>query len=42
MLKMHYGTPKSDSFEIQLFSKTSYEAMSEQTINVETFYIYMS
>ena len=30
----HYATPKSVSFEVQESMKTSYEAMSEQTINV--------
>ena len=34
MMKTHYGTPKSISFEVQQSIKTSFEAMSEQTINV--------
>ena len=34
MIKTHYSTPKSGSFEVQQSMKTSFEGMSEQTINV--------
>ena len=34
MMKTHYDTPKSVSFEVQQSMKKSYEAMSEQTNNV--------
>ena len=37
MMKTHYDTPENVSFEVQQFMKTSYEAISEQTINVYIF-----
>ena len=33
-MNTHYDTPKSVSFKAQHSLKTSYEAMSEQTINI--------
>ena len=39
---MHYDSPENVSFEVQLSMKTSYEAMSEQTINVCIVLFYMS
>ena len=37
MMKTPYDTPENVSFEVQQSTKTSYEAMSEQTINVYIF-----
>ena len=37
----HYATPKSISFEVQESMKTSYEAMSEQTINVKNLFTFI-
>ena len=34
MMNTHYDTHKRVSFEVQQSMKASYEAMSEQTINV--------
>ena len=34
MMKTHFDTPKSVSFEVPQSMKTSYEAVSEQTTNV--------
>ena len=34
MMKMHYDTPKSVSFEVQESMKISYEAVGELTTNV--------
>ena len=34
MMKSHYDTHKSLSYEVQQSIKTLYEVMSEQTINV--------
>ena len=42
MMITHYAAPKSVSFEVQQPMKTSYEGMSEQTINVLIYYIYIS
>ena len=37
MMKAHYVTPENVSFEVYQSMKTSYEVMSEQTINVYIF-----
>ena len=42
MMKKHYDTPESVSFEVHKYMKTSCEAMSEENINVQIFYITFS
>ena len=42
MMKTHCDTPENVNFEVQKSMITSYEAVSEQTINVYIFYFYMS
>ena len=37
MMKTYYDTSENVSFEVQQSMKTSYEAMSEQTNNVDIF-----
>ena len=37
MMKTHYNTPENESFEVQQSTKTTHEAISEQTINVYVF-----
>ena len=41
MMKTHYNTSKSVSFEVHQSIKASYEAMSEQTMTAQILYIYI-